>query len=76
LVQIPVVPSKQRELQEKQLLPPTPPPLDKAAFEIHQTMVVGLNAELRKRTRGLYEVVFQELGLPENVQEKVLEILT
>jgi hypothetical protein len=76
LVQDPPVPSKQRELQEKQLLPPTPPPLDKAAVEIHQAMVVGLNAELRERTRGLYGVAFQQLGLPANLQEKVIDILT
>jgi hypothetical protein len=76
LVQIPAVPSKQRQLQEKKLLPPTFPPLDKAAIEIHQTMVAGLNAELRKRTRGLYGVAFQQLGLPANLQEKVIDILT
>jgi hypothetical protein len=76
LVQIPAVPSKQRELQEKQLLPPTPPPLDKAAIEMHQTMVAGLNVELRERTRGLYGVAFQQLGLPANLQEKVIDILT
>jgi hypothetical protein len=76
LVEIPAVPSKQRELREEQLLPPTPPPLDKAAIEIHRTMVAGLNAEIRERTRALYGVAFQQLGLPANLQEKVMDILT
>jgi hypothetical protein len=75
LVQISAVTSKQRELREKQLLPPTLPRLDKAAIEIHQTMVAGLNAELRERTRGLYGVAFLQLGLPPNLQEKVIDIL-
>jgi len=76
LVQIPAVPSKQRELQEEQLLPPAPPPLNKAAIEIHRTMVAGLNGEIRERTRALYGAAFQQLGLPANLQEKVMEILT
>jgi hypothetical protein len=52
------------------------PPLDKAAVEFHQKMVVSLNAELRERTRGLYGVAFQQLGLPANLQVKVIDILT
>lgn len=76
LVQIPAVPPKQGEVHEKQLLPPTPPPLDKAAAEVHQTMVAGLNAELREQTKRLYGVAFQQLNLPVNVQDKVINILT
>ena len=39
-------------------------------------MVAGLHAELRERTRVLYGVAFQQLGLPANLQEKVIDILT
>jgi hypothetical protein len=76
LIQNPAVPSKQRELEEKQLVLPTPPPLDKAQIEIHRTMIAGLNVGLRERTRELYGVAFQQLRLPANLQEKVIDILT
>jgi hypothetical protein len=76
LVQIPAVLPKQAELQKNELLPPTSPLLDKDAVEMHRKMAVGLNAELRERTRGLYGVAFQQLGLPANLQEKVIDILT
>jgi hypothetical protein len=39
-------------------------------------MVAGLHAELRERTRVLYGVAFQQLGLPAKLQEKVIDILT
>ena len=35
-----------------------------------------MNAKLRERTRSLYGVAFQQLGLPANLQEKVIDILT
>ena len=76
LVQIPAVPPNQAQRQKKELLPPTPHPLDKAAIEFHRTMAASLNAKLRERTRSLYGVAFQQLGLPANLQEKVIDILT
>jgi hypothetical protein len=76
LVQIPAVPPKQAEPQKQELLPPTPPSLDKAGVETRRKMTAALNAELRGRTRGLYGLAFQQLGLPANLQEKVIDILT
>jgi hypothetical protein len=76
LVQIPAAPPEEGEVQKEQLLGPTVSSPDKAAVEIHQAMVAGLNAELRERTRGLYGRVFQEVGLTANLQEKVIDILT
>ena len=76
VVQISAVAPKEAELRKQELLPPTPPRLDKAAIEIHRKMAAGLNAELRKQTRRLYGVAFQQLSLPANLQEKVIDILT
>jgi hypothetical protein len=76
LVQIPAVSPKQAELQKQELLPPTPPPLDKTVIEMRRKMAAGFNAELREQTRRLYGVAFQQLGLPANLQEKVIDILT
>jgi hypothetical protein len=76
LVQTPAFPSKECEPQEKSLLPVTAPQFDEAAIELHQKMVVSLNAELRAQTRGLYRVAFQQLGLSANLQERVIDILT
>ena len=39
-------------------------------------MVAGLNAELREQTKRLYGVAFQQLDLPANLQDKVIDILT
>jgi hypothetical protein len=62
------------EVEQKQFS--LPPPPDQAAVEIHGKMVVGLNAKIREETRTLYGAAFQQLGLPANLQEKVLDILT
>jgi hypothetical protein len=74
VVQNPVVPSQQSELEQKQLLPLPPP--DEAAVETHRKMVVGLNAKIREETRTLYSGAFEQLGLPANLQEKIIDILT
>ena len=74
LVQSPVVPSRQSELEKKPSSSlPSP---DQAAIEIHQNVAAGLNGEIRAATSRLYGVVFQQLGLPLAVQEKVTDILT
>jgi hypothetical protein len=39
-------------------------------------MVVGLNAKIREETRTLYSGAFEQLGLPANLQEKIIDILT
>ena len=39
-------------------------------------MVAGLNAKLREATKGLYAGAFQQLHLPADLQEKVIDILT
>jgi hypothetical protein len=78
LIQNPVVvPSKQTEGGEKELPPlPPPPPTDQATMEAHRKLVAGLNREMRDATRKMYEGAFQQLRLPRDQQEKVIEILT
>ena len=39
-------------------------------------MAANFNANLRERTRSLYGVAFQQLRLPTNLQERVIDILT
>src|SRR4029077_423149 len=73
LVQNTVVPSTQSELEQKQSPPPPP---DEAAVEIRRKMVVDLNAKIRAETRTLYGAAFQQIGLPANIQERVIDILT
>jgi hypothetical protein len=75
-VQSAAVPPKEAKTQTKELLAPTPPPVDKAMVEIHRTMAAGLNAESREQTRKLYAAVFQQLALPANLQVKAIDILT
>ena len=74
LIQNSVVPAKQSELAEKEL-PPLPPP-DKATIEIHRKLVANLNRETREAARRMYEGAFQQLQLPRNLQDKVIDILT
>lgn len=78
LIQNPVVvPSKQTEGGKKELPPlPPPPPTDQATMEAHRKLVAGLNREMRDATRKMYEGAFQQLRLPRDQQEKVIEILT
>ena len=72
-VQSLVVPSKQSEPEKKPFWPSPLP--DRSAID-RQRMAGGLNRDLRERTRSLYGVVFQQLGLPLTAQEKVIDILT
>ena len=78
LVREPPVPPDQSQPEKKEHLapPPPPPPLDKAAIEFHRTVAASFTAELRERTKRLYGLAFQQLGLPANLQEKVIDILT
>jgi len=76
LVQNPVVPSKQPELAKKELPLPAPIPHDQSTIQAHQTLAASLNREMRQATRRIYEGAFQQLRLPANLQEKVLDILT
>jgi hypothetical protein len=73
------VPPKQSTLEESQLsLPPdvVPPPPDEANLEIHRKIAAGINAKIRSETRRLYGSAFQQIGLPVDVQEKAIDILT
>jgi hypothetical protein len=78
LIQNPVVvPPKQTEGGKKELPPlPPPPPTDRATMEAHRKLVAGLNREMRDATRKMYEGAFQQLRLPKDQQENVIEILT
>ena len=78
LVREPPVPPDQSQPEKKEHLapPPPPPPLDKAAIEFHRKVAPSFTAELRERTKRLYGLAFQQLGLPANLQEKVIDILT
>jgi len=55
---------------------PTLPLPDEKAVEIHQKMVVDLNAKIRQATKELYAEAFQQLHLTADIQEKVIDILT
>jgi hypothetical protein len=77
LVQNPVVPAKQPELAKEEL-PPLPPlpPRDQTTIETHRKLAAGLGREIRNATRRMYEGAFQQLRLPGDLQEKVIDILT
>jgi hypothetical protein len=65
---------KQSALEEEQLsVPPAP---DKANLEIHRKFVASLNAKIRQETARLYGGAFQQLHLPADLQQKILDILT
>jgi hypothetical protein len=77
LVRNPVVPAKQSELAKKELPPLTPlPPPDQTTIETHRKLASSLNQEIRGATRRMYEGAFQQLRLPRDLQEKVIDILT
>jgi hypothetical protein len=60
----------------KSLVPPREiPPTDEHALEFHRMMAEGLNAKLREATKRLYAAAFQQLHLPPDLQEKVIDIL-
>jgi hypothetical protein len=75
LVEIPAAPPNPTEIKER-LVAPTPTLLDKTAVETRQKLAADLKAELRERTRNLYGAAFKQLGLPANIQERVIDILT
>jgi hypothetical protein len=68
--------SKEEPLSEPPAQTVSLPPLDQTALEAHRTMVADLNAKLREATKALYGSAFRQLHLPENAQNKVLDILT
>src|SRR5258708_2807633 len=74
LNQNPVVPCKQPEVVEKEFSPLSPP--DQATIETHRKLVASLNREIREATGKMYEGAFQQLRLPRDLQEKVIDILT
>jgi hypothetical protein len=74
LVQNPVDSLKESEL-EKKPFPAVPPP-DQAATEIHQRVAADLNGQILAAARRLYGPIFNQLGLPSVVQERVVGILT
>ena len=76
LVQIPAVPPKQRELQEKQLLPPTAPPLDKAAVENPPNDGCRSQYGNARADESAVWGSFPATRLAANLQEKVIDILT
>ena len=75
------VPSNKPVLKEEPLSEPlvssreVPPP-DERALELHRRAADDLNAKLREATKRLYAGVFQQLHLPADLQEKVIDILT
>jgi hypothetical protein len=77
VIQNHVVPAKQSALAKKELppLPPLPPP-DQATIETHRKLAAGLGREIRNATKRMYEGAFQQLRLPGNLEEKVIDILT
>ena len=56
-------------------LPTPPPPLDKAMVAAHQKMVIAFNKDLREQTGKVYGTIFNQLNLPADVQQKVIDIL-
>ena len=77
VIQNPVVAAKQPELGKKERPPLTPlPPRDQASIETHRKLASSLNQEIRGATRRMYEGAFQQLRLPRDLQEKVIDILT
>jgi hypothetical protein len=73
-VQNSVVLSTQSEPEKKEFYALPPP--NKEAMEIHKKIASGLNGEIREQTRRLYNGAFQQLRLPTDIQEKVIDILT
>jgi|SRR5271166_2827010 len=69
-----VVLSTQSEPEKKEFYALPPP--NKEAMEIHKKIASGLNGEIREQTRRLYNGAFQQLRLPTDIQEKVIDILT
>ena len=63
-------------LVSSQEVPPPVPPPDERALELHRRAADDLNAKLREATKRLYAGVFQQLHLPADLQEKVIDILT
>ena len=81
VTQSPALPSdKSVPKQEPLSGPPMPsqevPPPDEHALELHRKMAASLNANLREATKRLYAGAFQQLHLPADLQEKVIDILT
>lgn len=74
VVQNPVVPSEQPELAKRALS--SPPALHSAAIQVHRKLAADLNAEMREATRRINEGAFQQLRLPRDQQDKVIDILT
>jgi hypothetical protein len=69
-----VIASKESGIEKKEFAA-LPPPKE-VATEIHKRVVAGLDSEVRQTTKKLYGTLFQQLSLPSDVQEKVIDILT
>jgi len=55
--------------------PPVIPP-DQKALQAHKMMVADLEARLRATTKAYYAGAFRQLRLPQDLQERVIDILT
>ncbi len=49
---------------------------DESALKVHRRMVAALDAKLRDATKTLYAGAFRQLHLPDDLQEKIIDILT
>jgi hypothetical protein len=74
VAQHPVIPSKRSGVEKKEFSA-LPPPKE-TATEVHKRIAAGLDSEVRQTTKKLYGTLFQQLSLPSDVQEKVIDILT